>query len=474
MKSIVKLISAASVLIMGLTACEKKLEVIPTQSLSPEVALATESDLVGVLIGAYDRIQSTSAYGGDIQLMADLWANRYYLRFRGTFAGLLNIASVTTASAPITVDNGWAASLWRQAYAAINSANTVLDSIYLAAGNIRPKASVEGEALFIRGSMYFELVKLYGKTWGDGNNSTNLSVPLVLKSTPLDIDKLGTEHYPARATVEAVYNQIKADLTKASTLLPSTNQHYATKWAAMAQLSRVALMQGDYAAALDYSNQVIASGVYSLTTPFDNLWFNYINFGGVAPREYIFYIRVTTQDGTNGLNTYYGQTVSSIPGTAGRGDMDAQTAWVNLHEAGDVRGTYYQTGSSNRRLTRKHLDRFGHVPVVRLAEMYLTRAEANFRLGTTVGASPVSDINTIRTRVSLPNLGSVNLSQITNERKLELAYEGQYLWDLKRLRESAAGSNITNGPAWNSPRLVMPVPQREMDVNKSLVQNEGY
>jgi hypothetical protein len=474
MKNIVKLISAAAVLVLGLTACEKKLDVIPTQSLSPEAALTTESDLVGVLIGAYDRIQNTSAYGGDMQMMADLWANRFYLRFRGTFAGLLNIASVTTASAPITVDNGWAASLWRQAYAAINSANTVLDSLHLAKGNIRPTASVEGEALFIRGSMYFELVKLYGKTWGDGNNGTNLSVPLILKSTPLDVDKLGPEYYPPRATVQAVYNQAKADLTRASTLLPSTNQHYATKWAAMAQLSRIALMQGDYAAARDYASQVIASGVYTLTTPFNNLWFNYINFGGVAPREYIFYIRITTQDGTNGLNTYFGQTVSSIPGTAGRGDLDAQTAWVNLHEAGDARGTYYQSGSSGRRLTRKHLDRFGHVPVFRLGEMYLTRAEANFRLGTNVGADPVADINRIRERVILPPLTTVTLAQIIKERKLELAYEGQLLWDLKRLRESAAGSNNTNGPAWNSPRLVMPVPQREMDVNKSLVQNEGY
>jgi hypothetical protein len=474
MKNIAKFISAALVVILGVTACEKKLDIIPTQSLSADAALTTEGDLIGVLIGAYDRIQNTSAYGGDIQMMGDIWANRYFLRFRGTFAGLLNIASVTTTSAPITIDNGWSASLWRQAYAAINSANTVLDSIHLAKGNLRPSTSVKGEALFIRGSMYFELVKLFGKAWGDGNNASNLAVPLILKSTPLDINKLGTENYPSRATVAAIYNQAKADLTEAANILPSTNQYYATKWAAMAQLSRIALMQADYAAARDYANQVIGSGRYSLTTPFNNLWFNFINFGGVAPLEYIFYIRVTSQDGTNGLNTYYGQTVASIPGTAGRGDLDAQIAWVNLHESADVRRSYYQPGSGGRRLTRKHLDRFGHVPVMRLGEMYLTRAEANFRLGTAIGATPVEDINTIRSRVGLAALGSVDLAAIIKERKLELAYEGQLLWDLKRLRESTAGSNNTNGPAWNSPRLVMPVPQREMDVNKNLVQNEGY
>ncbi|MFM9020891.1 MAG: RagB/SusD family nutrient uptake outer membrane protein [Sediminibacterium sp.] len=174
------------------------------------------------------------------------------------------------------------------------------------------------------------------------------------------------------------------------------------------------------------------------------------------------------------MNTYYGQTVGSIPGTAGRGDMDVQTAWVNRHTVGDVRRTFFVT--TNRRLTQKHLDRFGHVPVIRLAEMYLTRAEANFRLGTSVGAAPAADIKRIRDRAGLPEItaGSLTLANILLERDLELAFEGHYLHDRKRLRESMPGSAFTNGPAWNSPRLVLPIPQRETDVNKNLVQNEGY
>jgi len=461
-------------MLFGFSACEKKLDVVPTQSLTPEKALSTESDLVGVLIGAYDGIQSTSSYGGDIQLMADMWANRYYLRFRGTFAGLLQIASVTTTSNVILTDNGWAVSLWGNAYRTINIANLVLENLSLSKDAIRSKASVEGEALFIRGSMYFELARLYGRPWGDGDNNTNPAVPLILKSTPSQVNGLGPDNYPKRNSVAEVYNQAKADLLKAATLLPISNSNYATRWAAMMQLSRIALMQGDYVAARDYANQVIASNRYTLTTPYNNLWFNYINFGGVAPQEYIFYIKITSQDGTNGLNTYYGQTVSSIPGSAGRGDLDVQTAFVNLHEAGDVRRTYFQTGSASRRLTRKHLDRFGHVPVMRLAEAYLTRAEANFRLSTSVGATPVADINMIRNRAGLANVTSVTLNDILKERQLELAFEGHYLHDLKRNRLPAPGSNLTNGPAWNSPRLIMPIPQREMDVNKNLVQNTGY
>jgi inner membrane protein involved in colicin E2 resistance len=49
-----------------------------------------------------------------------------------------------------------------------------------------------------------------------------------------------------------------------------------------------------------------------------------------------------------------------------------------------------------------------------------------------------------------------------------LAFEGQFLPDVKRLQTSVGAL------AWNSPKLVMPIPQREMDVNKNLVQNPGY
>lgn len=470
-------ISLVAMLMLSITACEKRLDIVPFQSLPPEQALKTESDLNGMLIGAYDALQSTSSYGGDIQLMADLYANRAYLRFRGSFAGLLEIASVTTTSNLILKDNAWAASLWSNAYRTINSCNLVLANLNLVTSSTSKKDRIEAEALFIRGSLYFELARLFGKTWGDGDNATNLAVPLILTPTPYQVSGLKDDNYPARASVAAVYGRAISDLQRAATLLPTTNLHYATRSAAWTQLSRIALMQGDYATARDMASNAITDfegrGI-SLTPNFRDLYYTYINFGGVAPREYVFHMRVTTQDGTNGLNTYYGQTVGSIPGTAGRGDLDVQTAWVNRHGATDVRRSFFVV--TNRRLTQKHLDRFGHVPVIRLAELYITRAEANFRLGTTVGATPAADIKRIRDRVALPEIpaASLTLANILLERDLELAFEGHYLHDRKRLRESMPGSNFTNGPAWNSPRLVLPIPQREMDVNKNLVQNEGY
>jgi hypothetical protein len=268
--------------------------------------------------------------------------------------------------------------------------------------------------------------------------------------------------------VKAVYDQIVADLIKAESLMPSTNTKFATKWAAAAQLSRVYLMLGNYTEAAAAANRVIVGSGKTLTAEFRNNWFTYINFGGVTPNEYVFYIKVTNQDGANSFNTYYGAPLGAFPGSAGRRDMRIQNAHLNIYEAADLRRAFFTGTSGTTRYTLKHLDRFGDVPVIRLAEMYLTRAEANFRQGTTVGATPLVDVNLIRKRAGLADLTAVTLNAILNERAAELALEGNNLFESQRLRRNIGTT------AWNSPKLIMPIPQREMDVNKNLVQNPGY
>lgn len=479
--SILKIAGGLAIAVVALlapTSCADRLDIAPFQSLPPEQALATEGDVEGLLVGAYDGLQDTDAYGGDIQLMADLWANRLYIRFRGTFQGLQQIAGINSGSNPILLDNGWATGIWANAYRTINMCNIILQkrNLDLIVSDPAKKASIEAQARFIRGSLYFELARLYGRTWGDGDNNTNPAVPLILKATPYNESELTAANYPARASVAAIYNRAIIDIDSAELFLPTTNAGgYATVWAAKMQRSRIALMQQDFATARNKANDVIQSNSYQLATTFDNLWFNYINFGGVAPREYIFYMQVTTQDGTNGLNTYYGGTIGSIPGTAGRLDMDVQTAWLNRHEASDVRRAYF-ISASGRRLTRKHLDRFGHVPVMRLAEAYLTRAEANFRLGTSVGDTPLNDVNRIRNRAGLANKASIaSVDEILLERDLELAFEGHFMHDNKRNGKAAPGGvGGTTSVPFNDFKLIFPIPQRETDVNKNLVQNAGY
>jgi tetratricopeptide (TPR) repeat protein len=440
--------------------CEKKLDVQPYQSLSEDKALLTESDVSGTLVGAYDAVSSAAAYGGDMMILNDLIGNKTNISFRGTFQGL-NEAYNTQMIAT----NSFAAGTWSAAYSTINVTNNVLENVSKVTSSVDRKNSIEGQALFLRASMYFELLKLYAKPFGDGDYATNLGVPLVLTATRAPITDAD---YKPRATVKAVYDQVIEDLIKAESLMPSTNTKFATKWAAAAQLSRVYLMLGNYTEAAAAANRVIAGSGKTITPEFRNNWFTYINFGGVTPNEYIFFIKVTNQDGANSFNTYYGAPLGAFPGSAGRRDMRIQNAHLNIYETGDIRRAFFTGTSSASRYTLKHLDRFGDVPVIRLAEMYLTRAEANFRQGTTVGATPLADVNLIRRRAGLPDLTTVDLAAILKERASELAFEGNNLFESQRLKKSIATT------AWNSPTLIMPIPQREMDVNKKLVQNSGY
>jgi hypothetical protein len=439
------------------TGCEKRLDILPYQSISEEKALETEGDVNVTLIGAYDGAQNAATYGGDIMVLNDLIGNNANINFTGTFAGLTDAYQTI-----MTSNNSFAAGTWISAYNTINRCNNVLSAVDKVTSSPAKKNAVEGSALFLRASMYFELVRLYAKTIGDGDAATNPGVPLVLNATK----GVSSADYLPRSSVKAVYDQVIADLTKAESLLPATNTIYATKWAAAAQLSRVHLMLKNYTAAGDAANRVIAGSGKTLNPDFTKLWFTFINNGGVSPSEYIFSMVVTAQDGTNSLNTYFGRNVG-ITGTAGRSDCKIRPAHIALYETGDARKAHFTLSGGNY-YTRKHLDRFGNVPVLRLAEMYLTRAEANFRNGTTVGAAPLSDVNAIRTRAGLPALTTVTLDDITKERYLELAFEGHNLHEAKRLQKSV-GAN-----AWNSPKLILPIPQREMDVNKNLVQNSGY
>ncbi|HEX9956390.1 MAG TPA: RagB/SusD family nutrient uptake outer membrane protein [Fibrella sp.] len=430
-----------------LTACDERLNVQPTQSIDASQALATEQDVRITLTGAYDGISDANLYGGGIQYTGELLGDNRDVVFGGTFTTLDEYWRKTIATSNVDVRD-----TWLDGYNAINRANNVLANIdKVGTAN---RNSIEGQARFIRGAMYFELVKLYAKSFNDGSPAANPGVPIVLTPT----GSVSEADNRTRNSVAEVYTQVLDDLVKAEQMLPATQAGgtgFATKGAAQAMLARVYLQQQNYAAARDAANRVITSGTYSLASTFAAA------FTDASP-ETIFKIVVTDQDGGNSMNTYYGSTRVS-----GRGDIRVQNKFRQLYDPADPRGQFFTTVNNNV-FTNKFNDRFGDVPVVRLAEMYLVRAEANSRLNTSVGATPLADVNTVRARAGAPALATVDLSAILLERRLELAFEGQQIADLKR-----TGRNVGT-TAYNANNLVLPIPQREIDTNKNLVQNPGY
>ncbi len=449
-----------------LVACSTDLDISPTQNVDVSQSLLTAKDVKATLIGAYSNLGSSNLYGGGSLIYPDLLASSGSdINFFGTFQGLTQISNKQ-----IPINNDFVTGFWLDAYTAINTTNEVLNSLMLVDDLERDQ--VEGEAKFIRGSMYFELVKVFGRAWNDGDPTVNLGVPIVLKPTHSISDALATI---ARSTVEQVYNQAISDLSDAETLLPapsSVSYYYATTGAAAAQLSRVYLLQGDYANARDAANRVISSGIYSLTATYAEE-FPYLGKGVRVynTSEDIFALQVSEQQGFNNMNNYY---ANSDKG--GRGDIEVPGDFLNMYESGDARLGLFEDDGSGYYYTNKFDNVFGNIKILRLAEMYLTRAECNVRLGTTVGDSPDNDINLVRQRVGLTPLSNATVDQILKERFLELAFEGQWLFDYKRTNTSNPDWVDANGntPTWDSPEMVYPIPQREMIVNNKLVQNEGY
>lgn len=432
-----------------LSSCADRLNVVPTQTIEQSQALNTEQDVQITLTGAYDGLSDREVYGGAIQFIGDLVGDNRDVLFGGTYATIDEIwRKAVTPSNTVNRDT------WLDSYNAINRVNNVLSALDKVGESSR--GNIEGQALFIRGALYFELVKIYGKSWNDGTPASNPGVPLVLTPTTSITDA----DYRARNTVAEVYTQVLADLTKAETLLPAEPERgmgFASKGAAAAILARVYLQQQNFAAARDAANRVITSGVYSLEPTFADVFSDATN-----ESEIIFKIIVTDQDGVNDMNTFYASALNQ-----GRGDVRVQTKFRQLYAAGDARGTFFNTAGQNT-FTSKFNDQYGDVPVVRLAEMYLVRAETNLRLNTSVGATPLADVNLIRARANATPLTAVDLAAILLERRLELAFEGQQLADIKR----TAGTVGTT--PYNANNLVLPIPQREIDTNKKLVQNPGY
>lgn len=433
------------------TGCSKKLDIKPTQSISEDQVFTNDANIKAALNGAYDKVSSASLLGGDLQLFAELLAADGEIRWAGTYNQPEEVYNKA-----ILTNNSYVFSTWSTAYSAINICNNIISAINVV--NADDQDRIRGEALFLRGLMYFELVKLFGQPYSAGNTTSNLGVPLIITPT---IGNISDANRVPRNTVEEVYTQVLDDLTDAKTLLPEENGVYATTYMAAAVLSRVYLQMANYVGARDEANYVIESGYYDLPSTYAASFNNTANSSGD-----ILAMQVTAQDGDNDMHMFW-----SIPDYGARdGDVDVLQKHINLYEVGDVRRALFYIDDLGIYRSGKWKLQYRNIPCIRLAEMYLTRAESNFRLSTNVGDTPDADINdVIRAKAGLGSI-TITLDAILLERHKELAHEGQRIHDVKRLKLSV------DGFAYNDNKLVFPIPIREINAvgGGVLQQNPGY
>ena len=442
-----------------LTSCADKLDVKPVDDVDAISAVKTSSDVEALLTGAYDSMTDADVLGGNLQRDAELIADNGDIEWQGTF-----VAPGEIFEKSLLKTNGQAQATWLDSYRTINIVNNVLANLTVV--DAAKKARFEGEAKLIRAWMHFELVRVYAKTFQDGAPASNPGVPILTVPTA----KITDANFVSRNTVAEVYQAVIADLTSAEKLLPARPKFpiiyfKATSESATALLSRVYLMQANYDAARQAAHRVITSGTYTLTETFDLAFNNSTN-----STEDIFAAQGTDQDYVNSLNTFFGSTSQG-----GRGDIIINDQFLNAYDGSDERGNFfYQSGDI---YTSKWSKLVANIPLIRLAEMYLTRAEGNFRVGgTPVGTTALADINRIRNRAGAKLYTSIDLPSILKERRYELAFEGHLIHDIKRNKQTIVKKSGSTSLSWafNSPKLVFPIPLRETDVNKNLLQNEGY
>jgi tetratricopeptide (TPR) repeat protein len=452
MKKIAIFIAIAG--LVSLTGCDKKLDLKNPQAIDAADAFSTSDKVKKVLVGNYADLGSGSLFGGDALWMSELMASGGELNWVGTFPDPRQIWGKT-----IQVNNSYVSSTYSQAYKVIFNANNILANIGVVAS--ADKAKVIAEAKFQRAMAYFELIKYYGeKPYFSGTPASLNGVPLI--TTPGPAAPQDALYQLPRATVEAVYQQIIADFIAAETDLPAKNGFYANKASASLALARVYLQQDKFAEARDAADRCItvatANG-FSLVSSYTSAFNNSAN-----TVEDLFAMQVTDQSGTNSCFTFF----STDTYGARDGDIEVTPAHYSKYSASDARRNLFFFEYGEWRCG-KWRDIYKNVKVMRLAEAYLTRAECNRRLATAIGATPDADLNRTRSRAGLtPAIVGATLQQILDERELELAFEGQGLWDAKRLRLTV------DGKPWNDNKMTFPIPQRETNVNPNLVQNPGY
>lgn len=429
---------------MLFTSCESLLNINPVDKgvVLKEDAIKTQTDLQQLLNAAYDVVNGF--YGGRFQRTSELLADNVVLR-EGITDEMVNIYKRYTTG--YFTDN----ESYEQAYICILRSNLVLENIDKVSGMTDADAKrMTAEAKFLRAISHFAVVRLFAQPYGYTPNNDH---PGVIVKTNSKVELL------PRNTVAEVYAQILKDLTEAEADLPASNSNfvYATTWAAKAALAQVYFQMHDYDKAYDKSSELVNSNVFTFeptfksSLPESELIFKLVSNEGSGKRVGGDF-GVYRSDGTNIPNIRVAPDVYKNVIKASAGDMRADSLYKVVNP-----------GAENEYIAfTKFNAEFPVVPVFRLTEQKLLRAEAALLKSSPDVATAIKEVNDIRTRAfgnTSRNLvetagPDVALNAARTERRLELMGEGYELHDLKR--RGAAGENILiRGVDWDYVGLVI-------------------
>ena len=479
---------AIALLGFSFSSCSDFLEQNPQTDLSENDFYKTADDILSAVNGVYSSLQEGDIYG-NWYVFGEIPSDNTRNQLSG---------SVTTQNEfdqfYIDTQNSMIANFWKAAYKVINRTNTVLGRIDGIEINTELANRYKLECKFIRALMYFNLVRVYG------------DVPLVLKEISI------SESYDIlREPKENVYNQIIADLKEAQVLPVSystAEDGRATQGAAKALLANVYMTLHKYAEAETILAEIINSGRYSLleNTPgslnidgYKNV-FSPVNHNSKEGIFEIQFLKGGYGEGSNYANNFApensGTNVVAVGGTGGNNipEMDI----YNAYEEGDLRRDfsmslgYYDNRKNNEWVESRYVCKFMDVPyqnndasnnypVIRYADVILMYAEALNQNGKTAEACKYLNMTRRRgfgyqtTETSPVDLQTTDKAQfalmVEQERRVELAFENHRWFDLIRTGRAVEVMR-SKGFSLNETNLICPIPQKQIDVNPKLTQND--
>lgn len=439
-----KILYFASLLSIA-SACDV-LDVKPTNSISPDDAFKDKNGVEKGVQGAYTSFQNLGYYGRHYLLLSDLAADNTFHPADATDATYAQVDNNN-----IMPENGTIDGIWTSAYEGINIANNGIVRVPEVKDMTKEeRAQALGELHFIRALNHFNLLNYFG--------------PIPIRLTPtVGLNELNVP----RSSVEAVYEQIISDLTFAEDSISlSQGTTRASSLAATALLARVYLYKGDYAKASAKATQVIDSKKYSLLPDYETVFTD-------NSAESIFEIDFTP--------TSRNRVAEYISPRSKKGRLEAAPTpdFLAAYEPTDtIRLKTSIWDTLNVKYAAKYHDLSvgqDNIIVLRLAEMYLIRAEAGAREEGDI-ASIQNDINAIRKRVKLADTEADTyaelLTAVDHERRIELAFEGHRWFDLVRTNQALDVLPFVT----SVDQTLFPIPLEEILTNRhpEMKQNDGY
>lgn len=390
----------------------------------------------------------------------------------------------------IRTTNPYVSGRWNDGYNAISRVNTVLSKIDAVDMDQELKKRYIAEIKFIRAYVYFELVRTFG------------DIPLILK--PVD-DPLEGYNY-VRSPISDIYIQIETDLTEAESDLPASYSGSdigrITQGADLALLGKVYMTEHKYDLAIKKLEGVVETNQYDLLPNYGDIF----KATGKNHVESIFDIQFMgggAGEGNPWPNWFAPQNSGNAVIKFGGGGNNRPTQdLIGAYEAGDKRkdlslATSYVNESGNTIqdvYVKKYYDvpatngdNGNNIPIIRFADILLMYAECLNELKYESDGKALTALNRVRIRAGLAGRKAGDLKNqesfklaIEQERRVELAFEGHRWFDLVRTGRAievinAKKDQIRLVAELDDHNLVFPIPQAQIDINKSKInQNIGY